>query len=120
MFTCQATIPVTSMKAISVLAAALFLASCADSAFMARNPPMTTEKFNLVQIGMTRDDTLRLLGKPYEKMKFPMSGNEAWDYLYTDSWGYTASYGVTFGPDGHVASKISRRLNDGGDHGSGK
>ena len=27
---------------------------------------------------------------------------------------------IYIGPDGHVASKISRRLNDGGDHGSGK
>ena len=68
---------------------------------------------------MTRDDTLRILGKPYQTMRFPLSGNEAWDYLYHDPWGYTASYGVTFGPDGRVASKISVRM-DGGDHGSGK
>ncbi len=113
-------IPVTGMKAIFHLAAALTLASCANSALVARNPPLSTEQFDRVQVGMTRDDTLRLLGKPYETMRFPLSGNEAWDYLYQDPWGYMASYGVTFGPDGHVASKISRRLNDGGDHGAGK
>jgi hypothetical protein len=32
---------------------------------MARSP-FTTEQFDRVQVGMTRDDTLRLLGKPYE------------------------------------------------------
>jgi outer membrane protein assembly factor BamE (lipoprotein component of BamABCDE complex) len=99
---------------------ALVLAACAGSAIHAPNPPPTVEQFARVQLGMTKDDTFRILGKPYETMRFPMSGNEAWDYLYQDPWGYNASYGVTFGPDGHVASKISRRLNDGGDHGSGK
>ena len=108
------------MKIASSLAVALTLAACANFAPVARNPPLTVEQFAQVQVGMTRDDTLRLLGKPYETMRFPMSGNEAWDYLYQDPWGYMASYGVTFGPDGHVVSKISRRLNDGGDHGSGK
>jgi outer membrane protein assembly factor BamE (lipoprotein component of BamABCDE complex) len=113
-------IPVMRMKAIFPLIVALFLAACADSALFATKPPPTVEQFARVQLGMTKDDTLRILGKPYETMRFPMSGNEAWDYLYQDPWGYNASYGVTFGPDGHVASKISRRLNDGGDHGSGK
>ena len=120
LFTGQELIPVTNMKAIFFLGVALALASCAGSALVAPNPPPTVEQFALVQLGMTRDDTLRILGKPYEKMRFSLSGNEAWDYLYQDPWGYTAAYGVTFGPDGHVASKISRRLNDGGDHGSGK
>ena len=50
-------------------------------------------------------------------MRFPLSGNEAWDYLYVDTWGILASYSVTFGSDGRVVSKVSRRLNDGGDHG---
>jgi outer membrane protein assembly factor BamE (lipoprotein component of BamABCDE complex) len=108
------------MKPISLLVAALVLASCADSAFFAPGATFTQERFDLVQLGMTKDDALRILGKPYETMRFPLSGNEAWDYLYQDTWGYRASYGVTFGPDGLVASKISRRLNDGGDHGSGK
>jgi outer membrane protein assembly factor BamE (lipoprotein component of BamABCDE complex) len=120
MFTGEALNPGTRMKIVSYAAVALTLASCANWAWVARNPPLMVEQFAQVQIGMTRDDTLRLLGKPYETMRFPMSGNEAWDYLYQDSWGYMASYGVTFGPDGHVASKISRRLNDGGNHGSGK
>ena len=119
-FTGQELIPVTCMKAIFFLGVSLALASCAGSALVAPTPPPTVEQFALVQLGMTRDDTLRILGKPYETMRFPLSGNEAWDYLYQDPWGYTASYGVTFGPDGHVASKISRRLTDGGDHGSGK
>ena len=109
------------MKIASSLAVALALASCANFAPAARNLPPTVEQLAQVQVGMTRDDTLRLLGKPYKTMRFPMSGNEAWDYLYQDPWGYMASYGVTFGPDGRVVSKISRRLNDGGgNQGAGK
>ena len=118
-FTVQEVIPVTGVKTAVLLGVAAALASCAGSALVAPNPLPTTEQFALVQPGMTKDDTLRILGKPYQAMKFALSGNEAWDYIYHDPWGYTASYGVTFGPDGRVASKISVRL-DGGDHGSGK
>lgn len=119
LFIGQAMILVTGMKTIFSLGVALALASCAGSALVAPNPPPTVEQLALVQLGMTRDDTLRILGKPYQTMRFPLSGSEAWDYLYHDPWGYTASYGVTFGPDGRVASKISVRL-DGGDRGSSK
>ena len=69
---------------------------------------------------MTRDDTLRLLGKPVERMPFPLSGNEAWDYYFTDPWGYYCRFSITFGPKGAVVSKISQRLNDGGNHGASK
>ena len=118
-FTGQAMISVTGMKTILSLGIALALASCAGSALVAPNPLPTAQQLDLVQVGMTKDDTLRILGTPYQAMRFALSGNEAWDYIYHDPWGYTASYGVTFGPDGRVASKISVRF-DGGDHGSGK
>jgi len=119
LFTVQAMISVTGMKTIVSLGFALSLASCAGSALVAPDPLPTAEQLALVQPGMTKDDTLRILGKPYQAMRFALSGDEAWDYLYHDPWGYSASYGVTFGPDGRVASKISVRF-DGGDHGSGK
>jgi len=71
-----------------------------------------------VQVGMTRAETLALLGKPYETMRFPRSGTESLDYQYQDSWGYLTLYSVIVGPQGTVVGKTSRRLNDGGDHGS--
>jgi hypothetical protein len=71
-----------------------------------------------VQVGMSRAETLALLGKPYETMRFPRTGNESLDYQYFDPWGYLTLYSVILGPNGTVVSKTSRRLNDGGDHGA--
>ncbi|HEY4999315.1 MAG TPA: hypothetical protein VII36_09235 [Usitatibacter sp.] len=102
---------------ISSLLAAFLLAGCAGAGAIADRVALDAGRFDLVQPGMTGEETINLLGSPYEKMRFPLSGNEAWNYLYQDPWGYLASYGVTFGPDGRVVSKISQRLNDGGDHG---
>ena len=55
---------------------------------------------------------------PDEVMPFPLSRTESWDYFYMDTWGFYSAYSVTFGADGRVFSKMARRLNDGGDHGS--
>jgi outer membrane protein assembly factor BamE (lipoprotein component of BamABCDE complex) len=94
------------------------LAGCASrGTSLGGAPTLTDERFAEVRYGMTRDETLRLLGRPDETMKFPLSRTEAWDYRYYDTWGYMASYSVTYGPEGTVVAKISRRLNDGGDHG---
>jgi outer membrane protein assembly factor BamE (lipoprotein component of BamABCDE complex) len=101
------------MKTIATAALALFLSACATSELASRSD----DRFALVRQGMTRDDVLRLLGRPDETMRFPLSGNEAWDYRYMDTWGYFASYSVTLGPDSRVLSSLSHRLNDGGDHG---
>ena len=102
----------------SLLPAMLVLAGCAVSGGpSADRAALDDDRLGLVRYGMTRDDTLRLIGTPDEKMTFPMSGTEAWDYRYQDSWGYFAAFSVTFGPDGGVVGRISQRLNDGGDHG---
>ena len=103
------------MRAVlSFILAALMLSGCANS--MGR-PMLKDEQFMLIQNGMTREDTLRLIGEPDQTMKFPLSRTEAWDYRYQDTWGYLANYSVTFGADGRVVSKISVRPNSGGDHG---
>jgi len=76
------------------------------------------QRFGAVHEGMSADQVREALGPPAKTMKFSMSGKEAWDYQGTDSWGYMVEYSVTFGPDQRVASKLARRINDGGDHGS--
>jgi len=101
------------LRTIVAVLAALALLGCAT----AGAPPRSDERFELIRQGMTRDDALRLFGRPDETMRFSLTGNEAWDYLYVDTWGILASYSVTFGSDGRVVSKVSRRLNDGGEHG---
>jgi outer membrane protein assembly factor BamE (lipoprotein component of BamABCDE complex) len=101
------------MKPIHALATILCLAACAGPAGSERNDA----RFDLIRPGMTRDDAMRLFGRPDETMRFPMTATESWDYLYYDTWGVLASYSVTFGADGRVVTRFSRRLNDGGDHG---
>jgi outer membrane protein assembly factor BamE (lipoprotein component of BamABCDE complex) len=73
-------------------------------------PVLNDEHFNRIQPGLTKDDILRMLGPPRETMRFSLSGNEAWDYLYVDTWGYRAIFSVTFDPNGVVVSKFSRRI----------
>lgn len=102
-----------TMKAIAILALAAALAGCA-----APGSVLTGERLEAMRQGMTRDETLRLLGSPDERMRFPATRTEAWDYHYTDPWGYIALYSVTFGPDGRIVSLLTTRLNDGGDHGT--
>lgn len=99
------------MRTFALLALVATLAGCAGYAPVG-------EQFDAMRAGMTRDETLRLLGAPAERMRFPATRTEAWDYHYMDPWGYIAMYSVTFGPDGRVESLLSTRLNDGGDHGS--
>jgi outer membrane protein assembly factor BamE (lipoprotein component of BamABCDE complex) len=105
------------MKLIpSLLLALASLAGCTAAGGPFSSPQVDAAQLAQVRHGMTRDATLRLLGAPDEKMGFPLSRSEAWDYRYQDPWGYMASFSVTFGPDGTVVSHYSRRLNDGGDH----
>ena len=93
------------------LAAALLIQGCA--AVVASNEPIRNGLIGKVERGMTREQVQAILGPPDETMPFPRSQTVAWDYRYSDTWGYLAVFGVTFGPDGRVVSTISRRLNDG-------
>ena len=71
---------------------------------------LNDDVFNRVQPGIGREDVMRLIGPPGQRMAFPLSGNDAWDYRYVDSWGYIAVFSVTFNHDGIVVSKISQRV----------
>ena len=100
------------MRLLALAAAAATLAACTAL------PPRNDDVFARVELGMTRDATQRLLGRPDETMRFPGTRSESWDYFYQDGFGYYSAYSVTFGPAGTVVAKLTRRLNDGGDHGS--
>jgi outer membrane protein assembly factor BamE (lipoprotein component of BamABCDE complex) len=100
------------MKNVAAIAFALALGACG-----AAGPPRNDDVFARIDLGMTRDDAARIVGRPDETMRFDARGTQSWDYYYFDTWGYYCRYSITFAPDGRVASKISVRLNDGGDHG---
>lgn len=96
---------------LALLVAAALLAGCATP-----GSALTGGQLERLSQGMTREDTLRLLGAPDATMRFAPTRTEAWDYRYQDPWGYLADFSVTFGPDGRVVSMMSQRINDGGDH----
>jgi outer membrane protein assembly factor BamE (lipoprotein component of BamABCDE complex) len=91
----------------------LLLAGCAT---LDSDRILTQPEFAQVRQGMSRDDTKRLLGSPYETMSFARSGTQSWDYRFQDAWGYTSLFSVVFGPQGTVVGTSTQRLNDGGDH----
>ena len=107
-----------SRKAGLAAASFLLLAACAAGPLSPSGPPRSDEVFSHVQSGMTTDEVRQILGAPDETMRFPLSNTFAWDYRYYDTWGYLAVFSVTFGPDGRAASKLSWRINMGGDHGA--
>ena len=106
--------------AAAVAGAALLLGACATGGFAPPVPARSDQLFSQVHAGMEQSEIVQMLGTPDQMMRFPLSSSEAWDYRYQDRWGYMAIYSVTFGPDGHVISTISNRINSGGDHGSSK
>lgn len=105
---------------LSKAVAAAAVAAAALAGGCAGGPVRTDSMFARIEPGLTRDEVQRLVGPPDETMRFPMSNTVSWDYHYTDTWGYMAVFYVTFSADGRVVSKISRRINDGGDHSSSR
>ncbi len=108
-------IPIAKPIALAAFAAALALGGCAGMPGGGRGLHSEAELL-AIQPGMAKDDVVRALGAPDEKMKFPASRTDSLDYLYYDTWGYRCLYSITFDETGRVVSKISARLNDGGDH----
>ena len=98
-------------RILAILAIAL-LQGCA--AILASNEPLRNGLIPQVQQGMTREQVTGILGPPDQKMEFHRSQTIAWDYRYTDSWGFLAIFAVTFGADNRVQSTITWRINDRG------
>jgi outer membrane protein assembly factor BamE (lipoprotein component of BamABCDE complex) len=90
--------------------AASLLAGCAGGPFVPGGPPRSDALFSRISPGMTQGDVERIIGPPDDTMSFPLSHTVAWDYLYQDTWGYTAEFSVTFDPSGRAVSKFSKRL----------
>jgi hypothetical protein len=112
-------------RAAAALAASPLLAACVGGPMASYAPAgprealRTDATFAQIHGGMPESEVARMLGRPDETMRFPLSSSEAWDYRYYDTWGYMAIFSVTFGPDGRVASTVSNRINAGGDHAGG-
>jgi outer membrane protein assembly factor BamE (lipoprotein component of BamABCDE complex) len=105
---------VSAVKRLGALALSAALAACAFAG--PERPLLADSTFATIRHGMTKDEILRIIGRPDDTMKFARSSTEAWDYRYQDDWGYMALFSVTFDRAGTVVGRTSQRLNDGGDH----
>ena len=63
-----------------------------------------------VERGQTREQVLEMFGAPFQTMAFERTNTTAWDYRYTDTWGYPAILSITFDAEGRVLSRISQRI----------
>ena len=71
---------------------------------------LTDERLASIPVGMDGADLLKLIGPPYRKIEFERQRQTAWDYRYTDSWGYIVEFSVMIDARQKVASKVSRRI----------
>jgi hypothetical protein len=82
----------------------------ADRKLQAISQVLDDDTFHRIQPGLTKDQVVRMIGPPGDTMFFPRLSHTAWDYRFTDTWGYLAIFSVTFDRDGIVVSKISQRI----------
>jgi outer membrane protein assembly factor BamE (lipoprotein component of BamABCDE complex) len=82
------------------------LAACATGTRQVLND----DKVNAIQRGMTSDEVISRIGEPYQRVPFTNLNAIAWDYRYTDTWGYLCEFSVMMGADGNVVGKVNRRL----------
>jgi len=71
---------------------------------------LTDERLASIPVGMDSAELLKLIGPPYRKVEFERQVQTAWDYRYTDSWGYIVEFSVMLDARGKVVSKVSRRI----------
>lgn len=71
---------------------------------------LTDERLASIPVGMDSAELLKLIGPPYRKVEFERQSQTAWDYRYTDAWGYIVEFSVMLDARGKVVSKVSRRI----------
>jgi len=82
----------------------------ADGRVQSVESVLNEDHFYRVRPGLTRDDILRMIGPPSERMEFPRMQQVSWDYRFQDTWGYVAIFSVIFDANGVVVGKFTRRL----------
>lgn len=100
------------MGRLACLAVAVLLAACAPAApfthYGYRSLP--DDAIWRIERGQTQQQVLEMFGAPFDTMAFPATRTTAWDYRYTDTWGYPCILSITFDADGRVVSRISQRI----------
>ena len=67
-------------------------------------------RINTIVPGMTSEELLRLIGPPYQRIRFGNLAQTSWDYRFRDTWGYVSILSVMIDDRGLVASRVTRRI----------
>jgi outer membrane protein assembly factor BamE (lipoprotein component of BamABCDE complex) len=87
-----------------LLSIACVIAACAGA------PSLREEDFLRVTQGMSQPEVRSALGGPQRTEAFARTRQEAWDYAFTDAWGYFAVMSVIFDDQGRVIGKRHTRV----------
>jgi hypothetical protein len=71
---------------------------------------LNDDVFNGIRPGLTAEDVLRRIGPPREKAYFSNLRQTAWDYKFTDTWGYDSILSVMLDERNVVVGKVTRRI----------
>jgi len=92
------------MFARAALCTLLLLVGCAAHRFLHESD------FARLDPGMSQTDVRRLIGEPARIESFARLHEVAWDYPFTDAWGYSAFVSVIFDSQGRVLRKHHIRI----------
>ncbi len=105
--------PQTAIR-IAWLATALLIAGCAaggntDVGGYFMTPGLNDTRAQAIVVGMTPAQVEAAIGKPHQRVRFDNLNATAWDYRYTDTWGYITEFAVMIGDNGRVVGTVSAR-----------
>ena len=106
----------TAARLFTAVVTTAILGGCAAGRTYDGGASRNDDLFNRIQPGMATGEVQQMIGRADRTMGFPLSHTTAWIYDYYDAWGYMAEFSVTFDAQGRAVSKLSRRVNVGGDH----
>lgn len=97
--------PMLTARPTALAGALLALTACAST------PPLTDRQFDNLSLNVTNQTAVRAsLGEPWRTLRFDRTATTAWDYRYTDDWGYRAEYSLIFDAQGVLIGKHQARL----------
>ncbi len=70
---------------------------------------LNDDRFAQINLGMTQDDVLHLIGPSFQIITYPRTGYTSWDYRYRDTWEQSALFSVIFDQAGLVKGTFKQR-----------
>jgi outer membrane protein assembly factor BamE (lipoprotein component of BamABCDE complex) len=93
------------LKLLPVLGIALVASACASL-----SEPPERDRLAQVHAGLTEDEVRATAGRPENVTGDKRTGEKTWFYTFTDLYGYSSEFDVTFDAGGRVVDTYKERL----------